>query len=164
MNAASATATHPRARGSARRARGNGIRRRSPRRSRDRDGDRAERIDGAQPREQGDERSGPDDLADRVRDRTSRHTSDDVEDVLRGLGHVIDFMPPGSEHSSTPERPTKTPTSYETPTSRDVMMPTPVTWAVTYVKETTIAQTAPVTRAAFACPAKRVATKSGMAS
>ena len=49
--------------------------------------------------------------------------------------HVTDFIPPRTEQNSTPSSPTNTPTLKSRPMKRDTMRPTPVTWAIRYVKE-----------------------------
>ena len=58
-------------------------------------------------------------------------------------------MPPRTEQNSTPSRPTKTPTLKSSPMKREMMSPTPVTWAMRYVNEHATAPTMPTIRAAF---------------
>ena len=73
---------------------------------------------------------------------------------------VTDLMPPSTEQNSTPSRPTKTPTLKSSPMKRETIRPTPVTCAIRYVNEHTIAPMTPTMRAWL--PPKRAPRKSGI--
>ena len=74
--------------------------------------------------------------------------------------HVTDFIPPSTEQKSTPRSPTNTPTLKSRPMKRATIKPTPVTWAMRYVKEQAMAPTTPMIRGML--PPKRAPRKSGM--
>ena len=73
---------------------------------------------------------------------------------------VTERMPPRTEQNKTPIRPTKTPILKSMPMNRETIRPTPVTWAIRYVKEQRIAASTPMMRAAE--PPYRADRKSGM--